>query len=111
MNDVKIQDGGFIFSSGRIVWISRLWMEHTYEGCMGGTPEANSQHIRQSMCEEMRKRFGQKVTVIEPGKEVLPRLTWIAKFESAKGAKNDDPDCNSALLVRAQNKQQLERRN
>lgn len=99
MSDVKIQDNRFILASGREVWVSRLWMEHTYENVLEGTPETASQHIRRSLPERMRKRFEQKVVVIESSEKVLPTQTWIIKFESGEGAKTDDSDYNSTLFV------------
>ncbi|CAA9890114.1 hypothetical protein METHB2_190001 [Candidatus Methylobacter favarea] len=73
--DVKIQDGSYIFPAGRAVWVSRLWMEHTYDGCLEGTLETCSLYLRQNMKESMQYRFKQKVVVIESTENILPNIT------------------------------------
>jgi hypothetical protein len=91
----------FRLVSGREVFLVRLQMSSTYSGCLEGTLESNSRHIRHRLNTTVRETFApnRAVVCIDPDGAALPDLLWMAEYESQKGVKTDDPYFNSRLCI------------
>ena len=97
----KHSNGHFVMPSGREVFLVRLHMSLTYDGCMEGGRASNSHYIRKRLVADIQEEFAgnQKVVCIDKGNQVLPDFRWIAEFASNGGVKTDDSDYNSQLCI------------
>ena len=91
----------FTTSSGRKVFLARLQMSCTYDGCLEGSRESNSKHIRKSLVEDVRKAMPryQAFSVVDEETTVLPDFQWIVGFWTNRGVKTDGSDYNSQLCI------------
>jgi hypothetical protein len=91
----------FTHPNGREVYLMKLMITPTYEGCLEGNPEQHTQSELGSLPGKARKHMppGKPLVVLDPRLKVLPDWIWIAEFESQKGVKTADPDFNSRLYV------------
>lgn len=101
--DWKHKLASYELKDGKNVYLRKLVIGHTYEGCLEGDGRVFSTNILDRAPEQARYLIGRggsgPMVVVPPEYIPLPNFMWVAHFERPEDSRADGPMVSSTLCL------------